>query len=323
MNLNVLITGGAGFIGYHLAKSLVDLECTVTLVDNFSRGQLDQDLRSLLDTYKVNFHDLNLLETDSTKLIGHEFDLIFHFAAILGVQNVLERPFQTLHDNVLLLNNAITIARKQKQLRRFVFTSTSEVYAGSGAQLKVRFPTPEPEVLAVSPLSAPRTSYMLSKIYGEAMVHHAKVSFTIVRPHNIYGPRMGDAHVVPQLLRKAFFEPDGGTLKVYSTEHMRTFCYVDDAIEMLLKLATTQAAEGCTVNIGSQSPEYTMREVGEIVIKTVGKDLTIEALPPTKGSPVRRAPDTSLLGRLTGYQAVTSFDEGVGKTFDWYRKHSF
>src|SRR5690606_35207656 len=98
------------------------------------------------------------------------------------------------------------------------------------------------------PLQTPRTSYMLSKLFGEAMLIHAGVPYTIVRPHNIYGPRMGMSHVVPQLLQKAHRAPENGSLGVLSPSHTRTFCYVDDAVEMLVRLIQCEAAANKTIN---------------------------------------------------------------------------
>src|SRR5262249_28677531 len=156
-----------------------------------------------------------------------------------------------------------------------LFTSTSEVYAGSAFHLDPPFPTPEDTLLALPPLSEPRTSYMLSKIYGEAMLMHAGVPYTVVRPHNVYGPRMGLAHVVPQLLEKAHWSSDGGAIEVFSPDHMRTFCYIDDAVEMLVRLLESDVSVGQTVNLGVETPEYTMRQVAEICVATVGRQLSL------------------------------------------------
>src|SRR5262249_43515107 len=145
----------------------------------------------------------------AVKQLPNDYSLIFHLAAVLGVQNVLDRPYETLRDNVALLDRVVELARRQHALERFVFTSTSEVYAGSLLHLNMPVPTPEDFPLALPALDHPRTSYMLSKVYGEALVVHSGLPFTVLRPHNIYGPRMGLLHVIPQLLEKAHLAKPG------------------------------------------------------------------------------------------------------------------
>src|SRR5262249_53256011 len=145
-----------------------------------------------------------------------DYDFIVHLGAIVGVQNVLQRPYDTLHHNVVMHLAAIRFARRQGLLRRFIFASTSEVYAGRFRPGELPIPTPEDITLTLTPLDEPRSAYMLSKIYGEAMLLHSGLPFTIVRPHNIYGPRMGMAHVVPQLLEKAHRARPHSFIEVFS-----------------------------------------------------------------------------------------------------------
>src|SRR5260370_36313409 len=110
------------------------------------------------------------------------------------------------------VGNVIGFARSETELRRLVFPSTSEVYAGTLQYFGMPFPTPETTPLAITDLAQPRASYMLSKIYGEALCQHAGVPFTIVRPHNVYGRRMRMAHAVPERLNRTHQNPTGGKL---------------------------------------------------------------------------------------------------------------
>ena len=146
---------------------------------------------------------------------------------------------------------------------------------------------------------------MLSKLYGEAMVQHAGLPFTIVRPHNFYGPRMGLAHVVPQLLEKAYRAEPGSRLEVFSVEHRRTFCFIDDAVAIIATAATKPDCLGRTLNVGSQSPEVSIGELAELIVRVVGKPLRIAPAPSTPGSPTRRCPDMSLTSELVGLQSLT------------------
>ena len=321
--MKILITGGAGFIGQRLASVLVADGSEVHLIDTFSRGQRDEALQSLTSADNVRFDDLDLLVPNALDCLPDDYEYVTHFAAILGVQNVLDRPYQTLRDNVLMQDAVVRFASRQKRLQRFLFTSTSEVYAGSLLYLDIPVPTPEDVPIALPALSAPRSSYLLSKLYGEAMLSHSGLPFTIVRPHNVYGPRMGMAHVIPQLLAKAHKARPHSAIEVFSVEHRRSFCFIDDAVEMLKRLLFSPAGLNQVVNLGSEAPEVTVARVAEIVIATVGKPLRIEAKPPTSGSPERRAPKMTRMIQAIGYVAQMSLEEGIRRTYDWYRAHIF
>lgn len=320
--MKILLTGGAGFIGERLASALAAEDNEVHLVDNLSRGHRDEALQSLVTAHNVRFHDVDLLAPGALDCLPHDYDGVVHLAAILGVQNVLDRPFATLRDNVLMQDAAIHFARRQKGLQRFLFASTSEVYAGSLLHLEIPVPTPEDVPLALPALHEPRSSYMLSKLYGEAMLRHSGLPFTIVRPHNIYGPRMGMSHVIPQLLQKAYTAPPHSAIEVFSVEHRRSFCFIDDAVEMLKRVLFSPSAGNQVLNLGSEGPEVTIKTVAEIIIATVGKPLQIREGAPTPGSPTRRAPKMTRMTEATGYLANVSLEEGIRRTYDWYRTHS-
>lgn len=318
-----LVTGGAGFIGGHLTRRLLDDGWSVLMVDNMSRGVADETLASLQQHPSFELVIADLREPGALDKVGGDITHVFHFAALLGVQNVLERPYAVLRENIAMLETLLDVAARQASLERFVFPSTSEVYVGTQQHFELPLPTPESTPLAISPLDHPRTSYMLSKIYGEALVHQAGLPFTIVRPHNFYGPRMGLAHVVPQLLQRIHDSADGDELVVYSVEHRRTFCFIDDAIEYLVRLTASPDAAGGTFNIGVQSPEVTIGELAELLCGVVGRDLRAVPGETTPGSPPRRCPDMTTTIGVTGHQPAVSLEEGVARTYRWYRDEVF
>ena len=162
--MKALITGGAGFIGYHLAKELLDNGYEVVLADNFSRGVEDKFLKDLEKDVRITFFTIDLMCQENVTKLGDDYDYIFHFAAIIGVQNVLNHAYDVLEKNVRLLFNLIELGHMQKHLNRFVFASTSEIYAGTLRYYQMEIPTPETTPLTITPLDNPRTSYMLSKI---------------------------------------------------------------------------------------------------------------------------------------------------------------
>src|SRR5262249_50579935 len=151
MTGTVLLTGGVGFIGAHLAVRLLDEGFELDIVDNLSRGVHDTMLETLLVKRRANFHNIDLLTQNAVDRFGDDYEFIVHLAAIVGVKNVIQQPYRTLRDNVAILEAAIGLARRQKALRRLLFTSTSEVYAGSAFHLDPPFPTPEDTLLALPP----------------------------------------------------------------------------------------------------------------------------------------------------------------------------
>ncbi|MBF0285134.1 MAG: NAD-dependent epimerase/dehydratase family protein [Magnetococcales bacterium] len=320
----ILITGGAGFMGGHLASLLASSDHhALDLLDNFARAVHDPFLEQLTTRPNVRLLTADLLNPSALDDLPADYDLIFHLAAIIGVQHVLERPYDVLTGNVRMLENVLRAARRQTRLSRLVFTSTSEVYAGSLLYLDLPIPTPESTPIALTALNHPRTSYMLSKLYGEAMCLHAGLPVTLVRPHNVYGPRMGLVHVIPELLRKAYRAHDGETLEVASVAHQRTFCFVEDGVGQLISLAQAPAAVGGTFNLGTPGPEIPIGEVARLVVETVGRKLTILPLPETPGSPSRRRPDMSHTFAVIPDRPQIDLAEGIRRTFDWYRRHVF
>ena len=318
-----LITGGAGFVGAHLAARLVRDGFAVDLVDDFSRAQPDAELASLRASGHVRVLRRDLRVRGALDDLHEPYGYVVHLAAIVGVRRVVRQPLTVLTDSVAMLENVVALAARQPALERLVFLSTSEVYAGTLASFELPLPTPESTPLTVSALAEPRSAYMLSKIYGEAICHNAGVPFTIVRPHNVYGPRMGLAHVIPELLQRVHDAGPQTPLEVASIDHRRTFCFVDDAVEMIWRAASSPAGCGATLNVGTAEPEIAVGELARLIAATVGKEIEIVSLPPTPGSPQRRCPDMTRTRELTGYEPQVELSTGLERTYAWYRAHVF
>jgi nucleoside-diphosphate-sugar epimerase len=318
-----LITGGLGFVGYHLSVRLLAEGFEVHALDDHRRGTVDAAVNALMADRRYRLVAGDAADPECLRGLGTGFTHIFHLAAIVGVQNVLAQPYRVVRDNVRSLMNVLEWGSRQKDLRRIVFPSTSEVYAGTLESFGMPVPTPEDTPLAIPDPGRPRAAYMLSKIYGEALCRHSGLPFTILRPHNVYGPRMGMAHVIPELLQRAHYAPQGGALLIFSPDHTRTFCYIDDAVEIMLRLALSPAGVDGTFNLGAAAGETAIAVLAGIVAKVVGKTLVIEPGPVTDGSPGRRRPNVSRATSATGYEARIQLEEGVRRTYDWYRAHVF
>lgn len=319
----ILITGGAGFIGVHLAKSLAGEDHEIDLLDNFSRGVRDRELALLSEKPNVRLLDRDLRELDALDGLGREYRFIYHLAAIVGVAHVMDRPYAVLRDNFTMAEYALRLAASQTQCERFIFTSSSEVYAGTLQHFNLQIPTPETSPLAMSDLSHPRSAYMLSKILGEALCRYSEAPYTIVRLHNIYGPRMGMSHVIPEVMIRVDQTKQGGSLDIFSAQHRRAFCYIEDAIRMMRLAAESPQGKNRTLNIGNQDCEITVRELVEKLVRIAGKDLRIVERGVTPGSVTRRCPDMTEAIALTGYRPQVGLEQGLRLTLDWYREHVF
>ena len=328
MRMNrILITGGAGFIGFHLAKNLLKTGEKVDIFDNFSRGIMDTELEKLKKKYKDKFNIISgdLLNNNdiNEKLSMKKYEYIYHFAAIMGVKHVLKKPFEVLKKNAALTINAVEFAKNQHNLKRFIFASTSEVYAGTLKFFNMQIPTPECTPLAVSDLNHPRTSYMLSKIYGEALCHNSDLPFSVIRPHNFYGPRMGLSHVIPELLMCAYKSKDGELLDVFSVEHKRSFCYIDDAVKVIIKAIENPKSVNETLNIGVQEPEISIYKLAEVIIGIVGKNLIIKPKRAHSDSPTRRCPNIKKAIDLSSVKPNIDLVQGIKRTYKWYIENVF
>lgn len=316
----ILITGGAGFIGYHLVHELSqDSANYLVLVDNFTRGEQDEELRALIDYPNVDLISADLADPLTYRQLGKEYDEVYHLAAIIGVENVLNRPHEVLRVNAvatLLLLDWFVKGGGEKLL----FSSTSEVYAWTQHFHTLPIPTPEDVPLSLTDLANPRSTYAGSKIFGELSTTHycskCDKPFVIVRYHNVYGPRMGTEHVIPELYYRAINGQN--PLVVYSPNHSRAFCYVTDAISATVRAMRRKIAEGKTLNIGNDLEEITIGELAELLLEEADIQVDIESRPATHDPIVRRCPDISRARELLDYQPKVMLVDGLRRTLEWY-----
>ena len=153
------------------------------------------------------------------------------------------------------------------------------------------------------------------------MLHEARargLRVVVGRFHNVYGPRMGADHVIPELCLRALRRED--PFRLYGTEQRRAFCHVTDAVEAMTRLMAAEAAWGRVVNIGNDAEETRIGDLARLVLDTAGFAPTIEPVPAPAGSVERRCPDLTRLRALTGFQPKMGLAAGVRDTFDWYRR---
>lgn len=319
-----LLLGGAGFIGYHLARRLAeDRSCQVTIVDNLSQGQVDRDLGTLLEGQQsIAFHRADLTDARAWDSLGGPYDQVYLLAGVVGVRNVQGSPRRVLRDNTaIILNTLDWLARAG--CGRLLFASTSEVYAGSVELGMAPVPTGEDVPLAVQDVQQPRATYAITKMLGEASVTHfardCGAEAVIVRFHNVYGPRMGFRHVVPELMQRIHQRMD--PLPVYGLEQTRAFCYISDAVDACLALMECRLPRPEIVNVGNGQEEVTIEGLVRLLCDVTGYHPTVQPMPAAPGSVGRRCPDTRKLHALTGFRPSVDLARGLALTWQWYRQY--
>ena len=317
--MKYLITGGAGFIGIKLVEKLLkNKENKIYIIDNLSRKTDNKKLLDILKNKNIKLiqKDLSLI---SNYLKIYDFDYIYHFAAILGVKKVIDNPFITLKDNILTTINLINFSIKQKKLKKICFTSTSEVYAYSLKKKLAKYPTPEDIDFLISKDFNPRSSYLLSKIVGEYLINYSKLNFVIFRPHNIFGPQMGFAHVIPQLTQK-ILNHNKRKIIIHNAKHKRTFCNIEFAIDLIFNIFYKKKLTNKTFNIGSPEKEISIMELAQKIKKILNsKNQLISSNSEKDSSPEKRKPD---MKRSLNYSKINhNFEKGLKETVLWYKKH--
>lgn len=317
----VLITGGAGFIGYHLGKALSDQQHSVTLCDNFFRGKEDKELADLCSRPQVRLVTCDLTRPDALQQIDGEYDYVYHLAAINGTRYFYEMPERVLRVNILALVNVLE-GWTEGRWGKLLFASSSEVYAGTARTSGVEIPTPEEVLLVLDDLRNPRLSYAASKILGESLViNYARahdLSATTVRYHNVYGPRMGGEHVIPEFCSRILDRED--PFPIHGAQESRAFCYVDDAVRATQLLMECPAADAQTINIGDSHREVTMLELASLMFDLFDFHPSVDVHSAPAGSVKRRCPDISRVEDLTGYRPEMSLEMGLRKAFRWYEQ---
>lgn len=315
--MRALLLGGAGFIGLHLARRLRADGHEVTICDDFSRGRRDPALAELEGEVEVRSADLT--DPASYRALEPGWDQIYMLAAVVGVRNVESDPARVIRVNSLALMHLLDWIGPADRL---FFASTSETYAGGVSAGVVPVPTPEDVPLMIEDIASPRFTYAISKMLGEAAVLHTArargFAAVVGRFHNIYGPRMGADHVIPELSLRAARGENPFTL--YGPEQSRAFCHVDDATEAMVRLMATPEAAGRIVHIGNDAEETNIGDLAKLVLRIAGVSPVIRELPAAAGSVARRCPDLTLLRELTGYEPRVPLEEGVRRTFEWYRE---
>jgi UDP-glucose 4-epimerase len=309
-----LITGGAGFIGSHLAERLLERGDQVLLMDNLSTGSME-NIRHLKKYDQMHYFLEPLENRQLLAELVDEADIIFHLAAAVGVKLIVESPVRTIETNV---NGTQMVLEAACRKRKLVFAaSTSEVYGKN-----TNVPFHEDADLVLGPTTKGRWSYAASKALDEFLAlsywKEKHLPVVIARLFNTVGPRQTGRYgmVLPNFVRQAL---DGAPISVYGNgKQSRCFCDVRDAVEGLLRLAATDKAVGEVVNVGNDH-EITIEDLARMVKERTGSSSLIEYIPydqayePGFEDMFRRVPCLDKLQQLTGFRPATPLPEIIDR----------
>jgi UDP-glucuronate decarboxylase len=308
---NILITGGAGFLGSWICDVLVGSKAKVICVDNLSSG-LKENISHLLG--KKNF---KFVEHDITQTIffDEEIDILMHLASRASPFEFEKYPIQILKANTLGIWVALGIAKKHKA--RFLYTSTSEIYGDA-----TEIPTSEEYRGNVNPIG-PRSCYDEAKRCGESYVIAYKMEHgldvRVTRIFNTYGPRMRAEGVYGRVIPR-FFEQalSNKPITIFGDgSQTRSFCYVTDLIGGLLKLAFLEDGNGTVVNIGNDE-EITILELAKVIKELTKSESEMEFHPLPKDDPLRRRPDITKAKEILGWVPEVKLKDGLRRMREWF-----
>ena len=302
-----VVTGGAGFIGSHLCRTLRSRDWEVVAVDDLSTGRADH-------VSDLDGPGFTLVQHDVVEGIPVDgpVDAVLHFASAASPPEYLARPLETLAVGSEGTRYALELARRAGA--RFLLASTSEIYGDP-----LEHPQPETYWGNVNPIG-PRSVYDEAKRFAEALAmayqRTHSVDVKIARIFNTYGPGLepGEGRVISNFLAQAL---DDRELTVYGSGlQTRSFCYVEDEVDGLLALLDSDWVG--PMNVGNPE-EHTILELADVVLEVVGSTapLRFEALP--VDDPTRRRPDITLARRELGWEPKVGLREGLAKTLEWYR----
>ena len=325
--MKVLITGGAGFIGYHLAEYHRRRGDGVVILDNLfkSEGRADPAFEALVGSPGVTHIPADLTKplAPGERVGGDGFDVVYHLAAINGTQLFYEIPYQVARTNLLMTLHLIDWL-EGRRVGRLVYASTSEVYAGCEQVGLLTIPTAEDIPVVFPQPTNVRFSYGTSKFMGEFLCFQfgktRGVPTSVVRYHNIYGPRMGAKHVIPEFILR--LQRRENPFRIYGGRETRAFCYVEDAVAATQLVAQAPGCDQEIIHIGNSREEITIETLARLLMQQFGVRLEIRECGGRSGSVQRRCPDTSKLKRLTGFEAGIPLKDGLVRTSAWYLRQA-
>lgn len=318
-----LITGGAGFIGSHLAEFLLEQGHEVSVIDDLSTGSI-KNIQQLKANPKFHYTIDTIMNESLMAEMVDDCQIIFHMAAAVGVKLIVEDPIRTMHTNIQ--GSEIILKLANKKSKKVILASTSEVY-GKGTNI----PFTENEDIVLGPSTKNRWSYACSKVIDEffALAYHKKHGLPVViaRLFNTVGPRQTGQYgmVIPTFIKQALA---GNPITVFGDgSQSRCFGYVQDVVEGLIRLAFHPDTAGEIFNLGNDQ-EISIGSLAELIKKKTASRSEIIFVPYDKAyeegfeDMQRRVPSLEKVKKWINYSPRVNLDEIIEKTIDYHKKES-
>ncbi len=318
--MKALITGGAGFIGSHLAERLLDNGDEVMILDDLSTGRLE-NIQGFRDRAELQFVKGDIRDSTLVQLLTSRCDVVFHLAAAVGVQLIADDPVHTIETNIA--GTEVVLEAANKFGRKILLASSSEIYGKSE-----RVPFGEDDDFVLGGTAFSRWAYACSKaideFLGQAFHQQYGLGVIAARFFNTIGPRQTGRYgmVVPRFVQWALKnEP----IQIYGTgRQTRCFCYVGDLVDAVIALMRCEQAAGKVFNLGS-TEEVTMEALADRIVAITGSRSKKEYVPydVAYGRPIedmmRRVPNTQRIRQLIGWQPQTNLDQTLRIIVEHYR----
>ena len=317
----VLVLGGGGFIGSNIVRELVLRgDCMVTSAD-ISFPRMDDLSNSSRPNLKILQGDFTTAEAFTN--LDEGYDELYMLAAIVGVNRTLANPEEVVRVNTLLTMQTLSWL-SVNPVKKILYASSSENYAGTSDLFEIEIPTSETVPLCLSDIKHPRFTYAVTKIHGEcAFLHSAdKLGYesVVVRYQNIIGPDMGFNHAIPHIVQR-FVNYDGGKpFDIYGAKQTRAFCYVSDAVAGTIGAMECKKSAGEIYHIGNDR-EVTIEELTREIGRVLAYNGSYKGAITYPGSVARRCPDISKARQDFGFSPKISWQEAVAKTVEWYKAY--
>jgi nucleoside-diphosphate-sugar epimerase len=311
---NILLTGGAGFIGTSLARRLCD-ENRIVVFDNLRRNSLTSSGLSEHPNVELRVGDVRDLSSLAAAMKG--CDMVVHLASVAGVDTVIKNPVLTMEISLEGTLNALRAARDQGNIERFIDFSTSEVFG------RFAYRVAEGDVTSLGAVGEARWTYAVSKLATEHLAYnywrvHGLPALS-VRPFNVFGPgQVGEGAIHTFIVRAIRGEP----LVVHNAgDQIRSWCYIDDLIDGVLLCLERPQAVGQCFNLGNPTTAITIHSLARLVVRLSGSSSPVQHVRWDQPDVELRVPDISKADRLLGFHPVVDLEDGLLRTLEWYRQN--
>lgn len=315
--MRIFLTGGAGFIATSLVLKLVDTH-EILVYDNFERNAFETtNLKECQNVIcvKGDILDYNSLEDN---LVNFDPHIVLHLAAIAGVDNVVNRPVQTMKVNMLGTYNLLELCSRLPNLQKFINFSTSEVYGSYSYRLG------EDEKTTLGVVGEARWSYSVSKLAGEhltlAYYKEKNLPALSIRPFNVYGPMQVGQSAIQEFIKRCIRKED---LLIHGDgSQIRSWCYIDDAIDLILRCLENKNSIGNVFNMGNPKATVTILDLAQKVIqvtKSSSYSNIVNIISPWVDVELR-IPNIDKAKKVLGFDPKIDLEEGIFKTAEWWRE---